>query len=494
MNCITKNTLPWLVCLTFFAPISLARAGHHHETELAKQHPEFDATDVYAFRSHEPDRTVFVLASNPKSQPGKRNFGTGGFYKFHLAVDKSLQAGITFTFSFGDLGHVTIGQSDSVRPRLEDGGTRIAEGEVNQTLELGNGIRVWTGTAEDPFFGNSAGLRAFMEQSADGKFEPKAFGNADNYFADKFVAGIVLEIPNRMLPEQVYYFGTTTKKFDDHWHQVNRIGHVLFSHLYFSEARFKDRQNQTLTMTDRGRIENATQTVTHFTKLAGNHDDPANYAASVVQRLLPDAVPYQIGSEAHYGVDKINGRRLSDDAMDTALTMLCGTTISDSVNDSGKHQARFPYVKPAGELLPISSYEDGPNKSTGLTVRIAASVDLAKEIPNADGRTLRMRHFTLAPGGKVAVHSHVDRPAVYYIISGVYTEYRSDVDGPRILYPGDFSPEWGGYSHWVHNRSTTQPLIFTSADVFNAHDQEKLDYETIRRNYGLNPEEPPMSR
>ncbi len=494
MNYMTNIARRWLLCLAVLGSSGFAHAGHHHETKMAKQYPQFDTTDIYAFRSSRPDKTVFVLACNPKAEPGKPNFGSGGFYKVHVAFDRALHEGITFSFAFDDLGHVTIGLTDSVRPGLEDAGKTIAEGEVNQSLELENGMRVWTGTAEDPFFGNSVGLHTFLNQAVAGIFDPKAFDNAENFFNNEFVAAIVLEVPNAMLQEQVYYFATTTRKFDDHWHQVNRIGHVLLSHLYFSESEFKDRHNQSLTVTDRSRTENASQTVARYAKLAGHQDDPTKYAAGIIERLLPDAVPYRIGSPAHYGIDQINGRRLSDDAMDTALSMLCGVQVSDSVNDSGKHQATFPYIQPAGELLPISSYSDGPKESTGLAVRIAASVDLAKEIPNADGRTLRMRHFTLAPGGKVAVHSHVDRPAVYYIISGVYTEYRSDVDGPRILYSGDFSPEWGGYSHWVHNRSTTQPLIFTSADVFNAHDGEYFDYETIRRNYGLNPEKPPLSR
>lgn len=160
------------------------------------------------------------------------------------------------------------------------------------------------------------------------------------------------------------------------------------------------------------------------------------------------------------------------------FTVSCQQTQEKSKSFEGANQEK---------LAPFSNYNDPPQEAVGLTVEIKTTVDLAKEIPNPDGRILRMRHFKLAPGGKVPLHSHVDRPAVYYIISGVYTEYRSDLVEPRVLYPGDFSPEWGGYSHWVENRSKTDTLKFTSADVFNEYNGEKLTYEEIRKLYGLDP-------
>ena len=33
---------------------STSHAGHHSETKLAQEHPQYDLTDVYAFRAQEP--------------------------------------------------------------------------------------------------------------------------------------------------------------------------------------------------------------------------------------------------------------------------------------------------------------------------------------------------------------------------------------------------------------------------------------------------------
>lgn len=127
---------------------------------------------------------------------------------------------------------------------------------------------------------------------------------------------------------------------------------------------------------------------------------------------------------------------------------------------------------------------DGPTEATGLSVKIIADVDLSKELPNPDGRHLRMRHFVLAPGGKVPVHSHVDRPAIMYVIKGEAIEHRSDKKEPTIIKAGEVIQETTGYSHWVENISD-EPLEFISADNYNTNNSEKFTYKQIRDNYEL---------
>ena len=55
----------------------------------------------------------------------------------------------------------------------------------------------------------------------------------------------------------------------------------------------------------------------------------------------------------------------------------------------------------------------------GVTDTVIAMIDVDKE-QDIDGRTFRMRRLTLEPGATVPWHSHAERPAIIYIISGVF--------------------------------------------------------------------------
>src|SRR5881227_180877 len=64
--------------------------------------------------------------------------------------------------------------------------------------------------------------------------------------------------------------------------------------------------------------------------------------------------------------------------------------------------------------------------AASVTDDVIGAVDLAKE-PNAraENRMLRLRKLVVQPGGVVPWHSHGNRPAVIYIISGTIEEYAS---------------------------------------------------------------------
>lgn len=165
-----------------------------------------------------------------------------------------------------------------------------------------------------------------------------------------------------------------------------------------------------------------------------------------------------------------------------ALLISCKETVKkDKESSLSEEQA---VKKDATNSDTIKAILEGPTEAVGLTVRIIADVDLSKELPNPDGRHLRMRHFVLAPGGKIPVHSHVDRPAIMYVIKGEAIEHRSDKSEPTLIKAGEVIMETTAYSHWVENKSDT-PLEFISSDNFNANNSEKFSYKQIRDNYAL---------
>ena len=74
-----------------------------------------------------------------------------------------------------------------------------------------------------------------------------------------------------------------------------------------------------------------------------------------------------------------------------------------------------------------------------------------------------MRIETLEPGGMLALHSHENRPAVEYVLSGSATEFRGDAEKPYKA--GDAVLADKGTTHWWRNDGT-EPAVFIAVDIF----------------------------
>jgi quercetin dioxygenase-like cupin family protein len=110
------------------------------------------------------------------------------------------------------------------------------------------------------------------------------------------------------------------------------------------------------------------------------------------------------------------------------------------------------------------SLANAPTMPKGVTDTVIGSVDLANEI-GVDGRQLRTRRLVIQPGGIVPLHSHKDRPALIYTVSGSITEYSSACGAPIQHKAGDISREADGLSHyWVNHGKV--PAVLLSSDVF----------------------------
>ena len=103
--------------------------------------------------------------------------------------------------------------------------------------------------------------------------------------------------------------------------------------------------------------------------------------------------------------------------------------------------------------------------ASGVTDTVIASIDLAKEPAAIKGRLFCMRKLVIEPGGVVPWHSHHDRPAIIYIISGTIEEYASNCSVPIVHGPGDVTMETHVTAHWWKNTGT-EPVVLLSADLF----------------------------
>jgi quercetin dioxygenase-like cupin family protein len=107
----------------------------------------------------------------------------------------------------------------------------------------------------------------------------------------------------------------------------------------------------------------------------------------------------------------------------------------------------------------------GPTAPIGVTDVVRASTDLAKEPAGIKGRQFRLRQLDMQPGGVVPWHSHNERPAMIYIVSGEVVEYASSCAVPIVHKAGDVAPEKNGTSHWWKNTGSTTAVLI-SVDLF----------------------------
>ena len=93
-----------------------------------------------------------------------------------------------------------------------------------------------------------------------------------------------------------------------------------------------------------------TRKVAGVVRAYGATEDPDAYALSFVHRLLPNMLPYVVGTPAAFGFNAWNGRSLIDNTPDVMFTIAANTPIrlgigKDSV--TSKPRRTFPYVPAA---------------------------------------------------------------------------------------------------------------------------------------------------
>jgi hypothetical protein len=329
---------------------SLALASHHFESPLSKAYPAYDLTDLFVFESASPGKTVFILDVNPQTgDSGSPAFDESGLYNIHIATDAQMSGGFTLTLRNSN-GNMVVGKIDQANPALGVEGSQLGMARVGEATMFDNGMQIWSGAALDPFVGNAAGITKFRAELKEGKYNEAAFDNAEDFFGKLYSSIIVIEMPNSMLPKNIHVFATSAMQMDGKWMQVNRLAHVLMTHLFLlgdeatSLEHVSHRPNE-----DSQRLLWVASTITRATTLAKSQKNPIAYGDAMAARLLPDMIPYKVGSKAHYGVKSFNGRPTTDDGMETALSIFAGKALTDKVNTFDHHPKTFPYVVPVAK-------------------------------------------------------------------------------------------------------------------------------------------------
>ncbi|WP_282611416.1 DUF4331 family protein [Pelagibius sp. Alg239-R121] len=336
------------VALTSFA--STGYGAGHFTSGLQSQYPEYDLNDTYVFESNKEGHTSIISSSNP-SAPGTGKapavvFGQGGQYNLHIAQDDKFETGMTLVFTF-EGENVEVHKVDTPNAAVGEQGEQLGGGKIGETVNLADGIQVWTGRGDDPFFGNGVGLAKFNAAKQQGKFTPDVFKEDGDLFDGATASFIVVDVPNQMLGEKVSVFTTTSVEHKGEWSQVDRHANVLFPYVFLSDTpAVQEDHGQHRPDLD---VEERRQAIVNniFWAVSTSKTKPDSameYANEVADMIMPDVLTYTPGTRASYAVEGLNGRALHDDAMNTVLRLMNGVSIDDNAYDVKRYTAEFPYI------------------------------------------------------------------------------------------------------------------------------------------------------
>jgi quercetin dioxygenase-like cupin family protein len=122
----------------------------------------------------------------------------------------------------------------------------------------------------------------------------------------------------------------------------------------------------------------------------------------------------------------------------------------------------------AGECPAGQMRADATKPSTvaakAVTDKVLAQIDLANEKVALAGHMMRVRKLEVQPGGVVPWHSHGDRPALIYIMSGEIVEHASNCAVPILHKAGEVARETHATAHWWNNQGKV-PVVLLSFDI-----------------------------
>jgi len=281
--------------------------SHHYSgPEFGFPHGDarLDLTDLYAFpEPGDAGKSIFIMNVHPSvgvSPPGPTTevpFATEAVYELKIDTDGDSVADIAYRVCFTEDKNgaqtATLRRVEGERAAgIGDDGQTIVKGApvstAREALVTENGdYRLFAGWRSDPFFFDTMGALNNLQFTGE------------DFFTDKDVCSIVLEIPNSALGS----------------------GKIGLWHRTVDDARFID-------------------VFAHSLEHTGGYSPEAAKRAAEI--LLPDILPYDPSKPASYPA---NGRTLTDDAIDVFLPILTnGRVTRDNVRPHTDLLGSFPYV------------------------------------------------------------------------------------------------------------------------------------------------------
>ena len=323
----------------------------HHYSGPDFTHPHDDARldfcDLFAFpKPEDSSRSILIMdlhpsvSVNPEGPTSDEPFAPEAIYELKVDTDRDAVADIAYRVRFSPSENGA--QSATVR-RVEgsdaagagEGGEAIIEdapvstGSDAQVTEAGD-YRFFAGWRSEPFFYDALGL-----------FNDLQF-TGDDFFADKDVCSIVLELPNSELgaTEVGLWQRTLVAADSGGWVQVERQAHAQqVTVLTPNEEKVEYLAGEPA---DDARFVDS---IAHVLEHAGGYSPEE--ARRLAEPMLPDILPYDPTRPVGY---PDNGRLLTDDVGDYVLAIFTkGKVTEDGVGPHEDFLSEFPYLGPPHE-------------------------------------------------------------------------------------------------------------------------------------------------
>jgi hypothetical protein len=297
--------------------------------------PRIDITDVYAFQKPgDPAKSILVLNVNPLAPTLANEFDSRALYEINVDTNGDAISDIAFRITFTP--KVVGMQKGKVRVATGSDAARLgASGDViidaapvslaSEALVTSAGpFAFFAGFRSDPFFFDLLGFLNGLH-----------FTGSD-FFIDKNVFGIVLEVPNSALGSNphVGIWGRCAIRQAGRLVQIDRMGRPAINTV-FNHGAEKNTFNSITPDQDRGLFEDG------FISTLESFGYSASQATGIAEILLPDILTYDYSSSTGF----LNGRRLVDDVIDIELNLVTnGAVTTDGVGAHTDLLPSFPYL------------------------------------------------------------------------------------------------------------------------------------------------------
>jgi len=301
-----------------------------------------DFTDLYAFpKPGDASRSVLIMnvhpsaGENPAGPTTTEPFAREAIYELKIDTDGDAIADIAYRVRFSAFergvqtaivrrvdGPQAAGTGDSGRAIVD--GAPVSTGLAARITEARD-IRFFAGWRSDPFFCDVEGAKNNFQFTGE------------DFFADKDVCSIVLEVPNSALGTKEVRLWARTLTLGDGggWIQVERGARP-------AQAVMLVEEKDAYLFGEPADDEHFLAAFAHALEHTGGYT-PAE-AKRVAGTLLPDVLLYDPARPASF---PDNGRTLTDDAFDSFIRILTnGKVTEDKVGPHGDLLIDFPYVGP----------------------------------------------------------------------------------------------------------------------------------------------------
>src|SRR6266404_5667878 len=319
--------------------------SHHYsgpDVGLPHGDARLDLTDLYAFpKPGAADKSILIMNVHPSAvvnPPGfttREPFAPEALYELKIDTNGDAVADIAYRVRFSSSAD---GSQTATLRRVEgaqaagsgDGGQVIVEAAVvstgrNARVTEAGGYRFFAGWRSDPFFFDVHGILNDFQFTGD------------DFFADKDVCGIVLEVPNADLGvRRVGLWACTLIREAGDWVQVDRG--ALPAQAVFLVGTERDAFMAGEPADDDRFVSVFAHSLEHTGRYAPEE------AKRAARTLLPDVMPYDPTRPASF---PSNGRTLTDDVGDAFVAVFSnGKVTGDKVGPHSDLIPEFPYLGP----------------------------------------------------------------------------------------------------------------------------------------------------